>query len=414
MKKILLINQHSSNHGDEAAARALTAKFAEMNAEYSILYNASGDRFQLDLPLDCQEVRNTRAITSLEKIQIMASLNVSFYALHGLFSRDVQAEYDMICKSDYVISMPGGANLGLYEDWRYLWRLMMAQRLGKKTAIYSTSIGPFRDNRFKKLAFDVLNKADWVSLRDAASIRYGRSGGVDFEESIDTAFLVQNFADTTWQGKDLADFGVPFAPDSYCVFVPNNLKTGHKTFLDVPKEHLDALYLALLNKSLATGMNVVILPQLFGNGNDRNYFIELAQKSDDPSRIFVAAEDILSDHQQLIISKARFAVGARYHSVIFSINMRTPFLCLSYENKMLYTLERLERPDMGIDLTQLAEGASHQEMIETGTAYIERMAAGDIAPADAGKALSIAKGTYEAFERRFLNGLCAPPEGLST
>ncbi|MEN8952626.1 polysaccharide pyruvyl transferase family protein, partial [Planktotalea arctica] len=198
---------------------------------------------------------------------------------------------------------------------------------------------------------------------------------------------MQNFADTTWQGKNRADFGVPFAPDSYCVFVPNNLKTGYKTFLNVPKEHLDALYLALLSKSLATGMNVVMLPQLFGNGNDRNYFIELAQKSDDPSRIFVAVEDILSDHQQLIVSKARFAVGARYHSVIFSINMGTPFLCLSHENKMLYTLERLERPDMGIDLTQLAEGASHQEMIETGMGYIERMAAGDIAPADAGKAL---------------------------
>lgn len=405
MTKILLINQHSSNHGDEAAARALTAQLADLNAEFSILYNASGDRFQLDLPLDFQKVLNTRAITSLEKVQIMASLNVPFNALHGLFSKDVQAEYDMIRNSDVVISMPGGANLGLYEDWRYLWRLMMAQRLGKKTAIYSTSIGPFRENRFKKQAFDVLKNADWVSLRDAASIRYGRSGGVDFEESIDTAFLVQDFADTTWQGKDLTDFGVTFAPDSYCVFVPNNLKTGHQTFRDVPKEHLDALYLALLNKALATGVNVVMLPQLFGNGNDRNYFIELAQKSDDPSRIFVAAEDLLSDHQQLIISKARFAVGARYHSVIFSINMSTPFLCLSYENKMLYTLERLERPEMGIDLTELSQGASHDEMIAVGTAYIDRLAKGEIAPADATKALTIAKATYDTFKNRFLTAL---------
>lgn len=405
MTKILLINQHSSNHGDEAAARALTAQLADLNAEFSILYNASGDRFQLDLPLDFQKVLNTRAITSLEKVQIMASLNVPFNALHGLFSKDVQAEYDMIRNSDVVISMPGGANLGLYEDWRYLWRLMMAQRLGKKTAIYSTSIGPFRENRFKKQAFEVLKNADWVSLRDAASIRYGRSGGVDFEESIDTAFLVQDFTDTTWQGKDLTDFGVTFAPDSYCVFVPNNLKTGHQTFRDVPKEHLDALYLALLNKALATGVNVVMLPQLFGNGNDRNYFIELAQKSDDPSRIFVAAEDLLSDHQQLIISKARFAVGARYHSVIFSINMSTPFLCLSYENKMLYTLERLERPEMGIDLTELSQGASHDEMIAVDTAYIDRPTKGEIAPADATKALTIAKATYDTFKNRFLTAL---------
>lgn len=405
MTKILLINQHSSNHGDEAAARALTANLQDLNAEFDMLYNASGDRFQLDLPLDIKEVRNTRAITSLEKIQIMMSLNVSSNALHSLFSRDVQAEYAMIRKSDYVISMPGGANLGLYEDWRYLWRLMIAQRLGKKTAIYSTSIGPFRDNRFKKFAFEVLNRADWVSLRDAASIRYARSRGVDFEESIDTAFLVQDFSGTTWQGRDLTDFGVNYTPDSYCVFVPNNLKTGHKTFRHVPKEHLDALYLALLNKALDTGMNVVMLPQLFGNGNDRNYFVELAQRSDDPSRIFVAAEDILSDHQQLIISKARFVVGARYHSVIFSINMRTPFLCLSYENKMRHTLERLERQEMGLDLTELSRGSSHEAMIAHGTAYIDKLAKGEIAPADAAKALAIARTTYDKFKSRFFMGL---------
>jgi colanic acid/amylovoran biosynthesis protein len=402
MTKILLINQHSSNHGDEAAARALTAKLSKLNADFSILYNASGDHFQLDLPLDFQEVRNTRKITNIEKTQIMASLNVPFKALHGFFSKDVRAEYDMLCRADYVISMPGGANLGLYEDWRYLWRLMMAQRLGKKTAIYSTSIGPFRDNRFKKLTFDVLNKADWLSLRDAASIQYGRSSGIDLEESIDTAFLVQDFAKTSWQGKKLADFGVMFAPDSYCVFVPNNLKTGHKTFLNVPKKHLDELYLALLNKSLAAGMNVVMLPQLFGNGNDRDYFNELAKKSNDPSRIFVAAENILSDHQQLIISKARFVVGARYHSVIFSINMRTPFLCLSYENKMRFTLERLRRPEMVIDMTELSQGGSHEKMIGIGTAYIDSLAKSEISPADSDKALTIARTTYDNFQNRFL------------
>lgn len=44
MKKILLINQHSSNHGDEAAARALTARLAEVNAENSKLYYAPEDR----------------------------------------------------------------------------------------------------------------------------------------------------------------------------------------------------------------------------------------------------------------------------------------------------------------------------------------------------------------------------------
>lgn len=41
----------------------------------------------------------------------------------------------------------------------------------------------------------------------------------------------------------------------------------------------------------------VMLPQLFRGGNDRDYFKSIAARSDDPARIFVAAEDILSDNQ---------------------------------------------------------------------------------------------------------------------
>lgn len=59
-----------------------------------------------------------------------------------------------------------------------------------------------------------------------------------------------------------------------------------------------------------------------------------------------------SDIQQTIISKASFLIGARYHSVIFSINQAVPFISLSYEHKMNGVVEILGKKDCEIDLVE--------------------------------------------------------------
>ena len=74
------------------------------------------------------------------------------------------------------------------------------------------------------------------------------------------------------------------------------------------------------------------------------------------SKIFIVQifEDIYSsDIQQTIIKGSRFVVGARYHSIVFSINNGVNFISLSYEHKMNGLLEVLDLSKYEIDLSKL-------------------------------------------------------------
>ena len=95
-----------------------------------------------------------------------------------------------------------------------------------------------------------------------------------------------------------------------------------------------------------------MLPQLFGTQNDENYFREVS------GEFPVEAVTVIPDHyscevQQAIIRNAEIVVGARYHSVIFSIKNRVPFVALSYEHKISNMLTVAGLEDLMFDLQEI-------------------------------------------------------------
>jgi polysaccharide pyruvyl transferase WcaK-like protein len=67
----------------------------------------------------------------------------------------------------------------------------------------------------------------------------------------------------------------------------------------------------------------------------------------------IVDENYSSDVQQNIIKKSKFVIGARYHSIVFSINNNKQFISLSYENKMKNIFEILALEDYSLDMTKL-------------------------------------------------------------
>ena len=352
-QKVLLINQHSSNHGDEAAGKALINSIGFSNTEVSILYNTISEKAIMDFEIKFQDILLTKPINKISKFLLLTSFFVPLKWISIFFNKQLKYEYELIKRHDVIISMPGGANIGLYHDWRYLWRLYVAIKLKKNVAIYSTSIGPFKNNLFRKLSKYVLSNVDFLSLRDAQSFRYADEMEIKYIKSIDTAFLTQPID----KEFDLKSVGIPFNEKGYVVFVANNLTAGHLTFKNFEPEKLREIYVCIIKQLLKNNKNIVFLPQLFANGNDSNYFKKLITEFDDSikDKIIIVDENFSSDIQQNIIRKSLFVIGARYHSIIFSINNNIPFLCLSYENKMKNTLEILGFDDFGLDLTELTK-----------------------------------------------------------
>lgn len=333
------------NHGDEAAGLALVSSLYQKGFhDITILYNVNKKDEGIFFKFD--NVKNAKIYTR-NKLLSLCFILFSIYPskitclLLSLFKK-CRYERMLIKDANYIISAPGGPSLGnIYKDYAYLWRLYEAAIYNKKTAIYSPSIGPFNiGDRLWKSTRKILKNADFVSLRDFASFRYADFMNINYKQSIDTAFLNCGEMNISIDFLNL--------PQKYVVIVPNKLYQWHPLFVNCEKNKIDDFYKKLINRFVGNGVNVILLPQIFCQGdiNDEPYFNYL--KMNNPL-VTVISSSYDSNIQQKIIEKSDFVVGVRYHTIVFSINQSKPFYCISYENKMKNMLEILSLYNRSID-----------------------------------------------------------------
>jgi len=271
--------------------------------------------------------------------------------------------FSFVKKADYVISAPGGICLGGFQNWGHLILLQFTKKLNKKIIYYSRSIGPFpeetKDNKiFKKFSLELLKSFSFLSVRDSKSMELLYELKIPYFPSIDTAFL------------DNPDVLVPIEilseiTENYIVFVPNSL-TWHPDFKNKDQNKIDNFYVKIINELIKrySDSKIVLLPQLFYDEtkSDADYFIKLS-KLITSENLICLPETICSDIQQKIISKSRFVIGSRYHSIVFSINNEVPFISLSYEHKMTGLLELLYLSNRSIDILSIGEDNFNEDEI---------------------------------------------------
>ncbi|MFA6866942.1 MAG: polysaccharide pyruvyl transferase family protein [Clostridia bacterium] len=347
MKNILIINQPLNNRGDEAAHRSFILTLAKdhPDANFEVLFSNANDDSINQFKVDCQNVKYTnfknysKGSYRIKKWALRLNmLRLSlFYPSHYSFSRKIK-------KSDFVICAPGGICMGPFQDWQHIYWLTIAKLYRKKTAYYSRSFGPFKetnkwDRVFKRVSINLLNYFQFISIRDSKSQILGDKLKIKYVPSIDSAFL------TTPQTNIPTKIKKQIGDDKFAVFVPNEL-TWHPTFKKTNPEYLENFYLKIIN-SIAETCNIktiVMLPQLFNSPiNDQRYFEKLKKKT--KQKIVVVEDKYSSNIQQSIISKSEIVIGGRYHSIVFAINNKKPFVALSYEHKVegLLYLIKLEK-----------------------------------------------------------------------
>lgn len=366
--KILIINQPPFNRGDESAHKALVR---------TLLKRLPDARIRVISDMFVQESIRQYAIKDerLEYIFEPDCFNgIGSYLWHGidvakyglLKLRPSVHKYKAIYGwADLVLCAPGGICMGGFQDWNHLMHLKMAQVFNKHLAYYGRSFGPFpvetESNRmFKKISMEMLRYFGFLSIRDSKTELLADKLGVSYISSIDSAFL------------DSPKVEVPYELVSaigskpYMVFVPNYLlwhyaykgRISHLTVIKFYCRVMDEVWKA--NPEL----NILMLPQLFCGSNyawqDVEFFRELAKAKND-SRIIVTADCYSSDVQQTLIAKAKYVIGARYHSVVFALNQGIPCIALSYEHKISGLLEKLGKSDWCIDFSQTLDSEKNQK-----------------------------------------------------
>lgn len=354
MKNILIINQPLGNRGDESAHRALVRTLRDNLRECNILVL---NFITTEKELKSFMVDGVNYVTISQKHRYRIVLLIRFLMLTNLWRLGIyihpllQRLKSFYKYADIIICAPGGICMGGFKVWWHVYLLLLSKYFKKPLVYYSRSFGPFDTKSFSDLIFkaysvNMIRSFDFLSIRDAKSMEIAKSLGVNYIPSIDTAFLETPYVNLPKQIIDVIGKG------KYCVFVPNSL-TWHYKYKSLSQTVVDDMYLCIMNiiRRKYPEFKIILLPQLCDRplSADYPYFCKLRDLCG-LENVFVLEDVFGSDIQQTIICGSEFVIGARYHSIVFSINNGINFISLNYEHKMNGLLEILNLSEYGINI----------------------------------------------------------------
>jgi len=227
-------------------------------------------------------------------------------------------------ESDIVISQGGGYMIG-NNMYQYLSAFALAQKLGKPTFFSTqTFVGPIHDTT-KKLLAEVLNKAIVVSPRDKGTYDLMVLSGVDKEKLIiapDTVFDI-----------GINEFDFPYQ---------NAVKMSIRGY-NVDSKMIDKF--ALLADMISETMGKVVFIPIGNSGKRDDRPLALSIRKNMRHESFVITDPLSAESLKNIL-KDGMLISDRYHGIIYSASMCTPFVALSPDisSKMPGLMDLLNYP----------------------------------------------------------------------
>ena len=356
--KIFIINAHWYNRGDEAALRAMVDELVLTypNAEIKIHMIGSGEFFPY------------KGKVSLTSGLCPAGGRIKWidfwtrYITGGRlgFRKESLDFYNEIKASDIVLHGPGGPAIGdiyIANEFEYLARYLLVQRARKPYAFFAPSMGPFKKKKNNFYRRKILEGASLITVREPISAKYLKEYGIKnpvyvtmdsaFQHPIDEEKYSKQFADDLELTRFISRF------DKVVGITITDLMWNPKyKGNDDIKENIISTFKAVVYELTNRGYGVLFIPQLFGICNDADFMGSFANKE-----CYVLPVTQKNDcyYQQFVIGKMYAVIGMRYHSNIFAAKMGTPFISVSYEQKMSGFMKIAELDKYCIDINDLSE-----------------------------------------------------------
>ena len=333
--KIVIINCHWDNRGDEAAIRAMIDELRVKYPSADIYVQRALGEFGSFPENEHVKVLPPFPIGG-KKRRIQEQISIETKGKINLTS-GAKAFYKAINGADIVLHAPGGPSIGdiyMPQETIKLRRLLAVKKAGVPYAFYAPSMGPFKNAERNPVRKEILEGASLICLREDISAKMVKEFvpltnpivtlDSAFQHDIDINENEKKFNEYT----ELKDFvgnvqnviGITITDLQW-----NSLYKGDgKT-----KENIRETFTEFIKKITGVGYKVLFIPQLFSEANDYVYMKSFAIQN-----CYVMSDKYDCYFQQFIISKIKAVVGMRYHSNIFSAKMGTPFVSVSYEQKM--------------------------------------------------------------------------------
>ena len=334
MKKIVIVNVHWNNRGDEAALMAivnsLLAEYDDINV--SILF------------IDDKEIQQFPELENVKYFSAKINSNPWKIWLSVItrgkicFDRTLEKSISIIKKSDLIIYGPGGSVLNKRFWWKkqlqFLMPFICSKLFDIPMMVCAPSIGPFNTKNNNWILKYFLKVPKVLCVREEISKKYLNQIGIEDNVSvtIDSAFLddidkeeneliLQSYTELNeFLNKFDKIVGITITDFDWHVVYNKNSKL---------KNDIKASFTSFIDYLSKNNFGVIFIPQLFGNQNDFDYMNSFRTENS-----FIISDDKSSNFQQYIISKLHSVVGMRYHSNIFAAKMKIPFIAIIYEEKM--------------------------------------------------------------------------------
>lgn len=356
--KVLIVNQHGDNRGDEAALdgmlRGLTEQFgfAQFTVVHQFANASAGPSLRSDVVWIPHKISAIEAIRLVLYVALRL-LRIRPKFLLGRIGKQTIAAYE---QADMVISAPGGPYFGdiyinhEFVHWLYVW---MAKLHKKPCGLYATSAGPFDKkwaNPFRRMTyrcFDALYVREEISAQHIKNLF--RSRPIDVHVSVDAALQVSVS---------------PSERDERRLIVVSAINWSYKGAADVERrrrQYNDAVVAAIVVLINSTPSRIEFVPQLHGTRHrDTPYLLQLAdllraQISDTSVDIEVWDEDRDMMSQRALFASADFVISGRYHPAVFALSAGVPQVCIPYEHKATGVLALAGLSDVVLPIEDVTE-----------------------------------------------------------
>lgn len=351
--KILLLNCSWNNRGDESAIRAMIDELKSIYPD--IKFEILNHEELMQFPYTSDEVKITQTGFFTKKNLLEVPLLLLSRGRLALFSNS-KTLINSIKNSDLILHAPGGPSMGdIYKTVQYAsyYKFLVAKMRHKPYIFYAPSMGPFNskfENRLRRIIF---NNAAVIATREIVSAEYLEELHIKKEVHVtmDSA-LQHNFDEKKYEQQlneyvELKEFLNKYKKVIGITFTGLKWNSKYKDRPEIQK-NIESTFKTVIDYLNENGYGVVFIPQLFGKHHDFKRMQDFAVDN-----CFLADDEHDCYFQQHLIEKLHIVIGMRYHSNIFSAKMKTPFISVSYEQKMEGFSKMIHMDDYCIDVNNL-------------------------------------------------------------
>ncbi len=360
MKHILIVNQHGENRGDEAAMRAMLARFTEELGEvrFTLLYQFKDRSLRLnfreqveDLPIALPPLDYVRAL-------LFTAGNVAKVELDPLLSDAMRPIIEAYRSADMVVSAPGGPYFGdIYIDheivhWWYVW---LAHRYGKPLFLYAPSAGPFENKVMNPIRRRLYPKFDVLVTREEISQSYLHGLlGKDTQVHVTADSAIQQSFPPLEREKYFVGDRAGLAQKFVVAVSLNNYKyPGASDPARLRDEYNRAMLGLIQHLSKRRDSHFLLVPQLYGSAHsDVPFLREIAGQLPKDVSLELVDQDLDSDMQRRLFAMSDLHLASRYHPAIFGHIGFTPGICIYYEHKALGFMKQLGLERFAFDIRE--------------------------------------------------------------